>query len=189
MGFLSDVKGGTLLDVSCGSGLFTRRFLTSQEFKKVIAIDFSESMLRETKQRIQNQAASQYIDDVQLIRADVGRLPFKSSSFSAIYSGAAIHCWPSPQQAFTEISRILKPGGVFVASTFLFFPFLFEQLVGDEVVAQAKRLTSNIFRNPSFNYLIERDLKDLAESVGLENFKSYKVNRFILFSVSKPQSS
>eukprot|EP01024_Parvocaulis_polyphysoides_P014967 TRINITY_DN1637_c0_g1_i5.p1 TRINITY_DN1637_c0_g1~~TRINITY_DN1637_c0_g1_i5.p1 ORF type:complete len:351 (-),score=29.71 TRINITY_DN1637_c0_g1_i5:178-1230(-) len=186
MEFLKDVKGGTLLDISCGSGLFTRRFLTSREFQRVIALDFSESMLRETKQRVENQSASQYIEDLSLIRADVGRLPLKSSSLSAIYSGAAIHCWPSPQQAFTEISRVLKPGGVFVASTFLFYLVPFDQILGDQFMAAFKRI-QRPFRNPAFNLLIERDLKDLAESVGLENFQKYQQGRFILFSVTKPK--
>ena len=39
-----------LLDLSCGSGLFTRRFVASNNFKGVIAADFSESMLQQTKQ-------------------------------------------------------------------------------------------------------------------------------------------
>ena len=39
-----------LLDLSCGSGLFTRRFVASNKFKGVIAADFSESMLQQTKQ-------------------------------------------------------------------------------------------------------------------------------------------
>lgn len=37
--------------ISCtGSGLFTRRFVGSKKFKGVIAADFSESMLQQTKE-------------------------------------------------------------------------------------------------------------------------------------------
>ena len=39
-----------LLDLSCGSGLFTRRFVASNSFTGVIAADYSESMLQQTKQ-------------------------------------------------------------------------------------------------------------------------------------------
>jgi 2-polyprenyl-3-methyl-5-hydroxy-6-metoxy-1,4-benzoquinol methylase len=46
--FLKPTVGGVLLDVSCGSGLFTRRFAQSGDFKAVIALDFSENMLRQT---------------------------------------------------------------------------------------------------------------------------------------------
>jgi SAM-dependent methyltransferase len=68
------------------------------------------------------------------VRADVGRLPFATGSVDAIHAGAAMHCWPNPQAAMAEISRVLRPGGVFVASTFLnpFAPL--GELVGDSIV-------------------------------------------------------
>jgi len=68
------------------------------------------------------------------VRADVGRLPFATGSVDAIHAGAAIHCWPNPQAAMAEISRVLKPGGIFVASTFL-TPFApLGELVGDATI-------------------------------------------------------
>ena len=39
-----------LLDLSCGSGLFTRRFVASNNFSGVIGADYSESMLQQTQQ-------------------------------------------------------------------------------------------------------------------------------------------
>lgn len=39
-----------LVDMSCGSGLFSRRFVRSGKFSGVIAADFSESMLAQAKQ-------------------------------------------------------------------------------------------------------------------------------------------
>ena len=38
------------MDMSCGSGLFSRRFVRSGRFKGVVAADFSESMLTQAKQ-------------------------------------------------------------------------------------------------------------------------------------------
>lgn len=40
-------EGGVLVDVSCGSGLFSRKFAKSGVYSKVIALDFSENMLRQ----------------------------------------------------------------------------------------------------------------------------------------------
>lgn len=34
-----------------------------------------------------------------LVRADISRLPFESSSLDAVHAGAALHCWPSPSAA------------------------------------------------------------------------------------------
>jgi SAM-dependent methyltransferase len=68
------------------------------------------------------------------VRADIGRMPCATGSVDAIHAGAAIHCWPNPQAAMAEISRVLKPGGVFVASTFL-TPFApLGELVGDATI-------------------------------------------------------
>lgn len=38
------------MDMSCGSGLFSRRFVRSGKFEGVVAADFSESMLAQAKQ-------------------------------------------------------------------------------------------------------------------------------------------
>lgn len=48
LAYLKPVWGGTVIDLSCGSGLFTRRLAKSGKFEKIVALDFSESMLRQT---------------------------------------------------------------------------------------------------------------------------------------------
>jgi SAM-dependent methyltransferase len=50
--FLQPAVGGVLLDVSCGSGLFSRRFAKTNLFSTVVASDFSENMLRQSYQFI-----------------------------------------------------------------------------------------------------------------------------------------
>ncbi|KAL3532249.1 hypothetical protein ACH5RR_005770 [Cinchona calisaya] len=77
------VEGGILVDVSRGSGLFSRKFAKSGAYSRVVALDFSENMLY------------------------VSRLPFSSGSIDCVHAGAALHCWPSPSNAVAEINRIL----------------------------------------------------------------------------------
>lgn len=45
--YFESAKGGFLVDVSCGSGLFSRKFAKSGTYSGVIALDFSENMLRQ----------------------------------------------------------------------------------------------------------------------------------------------
>ncbi|MBA0737609.1 hypothetical protein Gogos_011065 [Gossypium gossypioides] len=138
--YFKPVEGGILVDVSCGSGLFSRKFVKSGTYSGVIALDFSENMLRQCNDFIE-QDASILASNIALVRADVSRLPFSSGSVDAVHAGAALHCWPSPLNAVSilsqyvlchkleleldskfevaEISRILRSGGVFVGSTFL----------------------------------------------------------------------
>lgn len=42
-----------------------------------------------------------------LIRADIARLPFASSSVDAVHAGAAVHCWPSPSAGVSSFHLYL----------------------------------------------------------------------------------
>ena len=109
-----DPAGSTILDLSCGSGLMTRRLVQSGKWGRVIAADYSESMLRETKGRFKQKG----LPVPTLVRADAARLPFQSGGLDAVHAGAALHCWPRLEESLQEVHRVLKPGGRFYASTF-----------------------------------------------------------------------
>lgn len=184
--YFKDVKGGILLDVSCGSGLFTRRFIQSNAFGAVIGSDFSDTMLRETWERLDADPSIK-VEDVLLVRADVGRLPFQSASLDAIHAGAAIHCWPNPVAAIAEITRVLKPGGVFVGTTFLLPLSQIGEVVGDDKLRPFwSALRSTRPANQGINYWEEAELKDLCEMCGLVQFRKIRSNGFIMFTAKKP---
>ncbi|KAL1120037.1 hypothetical protein V6Z11_D01G143300 [Gossypium hirsutum] len=91
--YLKPVLGGNIVDASCGSGLFSRLFAKSGLFSQVVALDYSENMLRQCYEKRKTSPK------MTLVRADISRLPFKSSSVDALHAGAALHCWPSPSTA------------------------------------------------------------------------------------------
>ncbi|KAL7484875.1 hypothetical protein ACHAW6_010487 [Cyclotella cf. meneghiniana] len=120
---------GTVVDMSCATGLFTRRFAKSNEYSRVIGCDYSDSMLREARRRIRadpelrnaindptSKSSSTRLD---LVRCDVAKIPLASSSIEALHAGAAMHCWPEIGPSLTEIHRVLVPGGRYFATTFL----------------------------------------------------------------------
>lgn len=177
--------GKRLVDLSCGSGLFTRRFLSSNKFASVIAIDYSESMLRQTKKFIEEDTSLQS-SAYSLIRADVARLPFATGSISAIHAGAALHCYPDPLTALAEISRVLAPGGVFVASTFLTLSAPVGQFLGNDALAAPLDILEP---NPrAYKWWTEKELRDLCSAVGLTGFERERSGKFILFSASQPEA-
>ncbi|XBI75597.1 hypothetical protein VPH35_068953 [Triticum aestivum] len=102
--------------------------------------------------------------NLALVRADISKLPFASSSIDAIHAGAAIHCWPSPSNAIAEISRVLKPGGVFVATTFLSTPTN-SGLFSIDALKPLKQIVGPV--NSSYNFFTEGELEDLCRSCGL----------------------
>ncbi|KAF7847442.1 hypothetical protein BT93_L2962 [Corymbia citriodora subsp. variegata] len=119
--------------------------------------------------------------NLALVRADISRLPFASSSIDAVHAGAALHCWPSPSTAVAEISRVLRPGGVFVATTYLLDgPFALFPLL--------RPLRQNISQiSGSHIFLSEDELEDLCRTCGLIGFKYVRNERFVMISASRPR--
>jgi len=182
--------GDVLVDMSCGSGLFSRKFIESGKFKRVIAADYSETMVQEARSNFE-RARLDPAKDYLLLRADVCRLPFATGSIPAIHAGAAIHCWPDPLGAMAEISRVLRPGGVFIGTTFLSAFSPLGEMVGDDVIRPVR---SVIDQSPlgsssrsNIRWWNEDELRDLSETVGLQEFTAVKRKfRFIMFSAVKP---
>eukprot|EP01041_Mallomonas_annulata_P009980 gene9980-20755_t len=112
--FFKSANASTIFDLSCGPGFMARNLVKSANYNRVIAGDLSPTMLGETRQRFINEN----LPVPELIRCDSAKLPFVSESVDAVHAGAAMHCWPRLSQALREAHRILKPGGVFYASTF-----------------------------------------------------------------------
>ncbi|KAK1392324.1 putative S-adenosyl-L-methionine-dependent methyltransferases superfamily protein-like [Heracleum sosnowskyi] len=172
--FFRPAEGGILVDVSCGSGLFSRKFAKSEVYSKVIALDFSENMLRQSYDFIKDDDTI-LKSNLALVRADVSRLPFPSGSIDAVHAGAALHCWPSPSNAIAEINRILRSGGVFVGTTFLRFS------------PSTPSFLRPFGRSLSQNYvnLTAEEIEDLCTSCGLINYSCNIQQSFIMFSAQK----
>eukprot|EP00898_Chlorokybus_atmophyticus_P002009 jgi/Chlat1/2809/Chrsp187S08766 len=164
--YFAPVKGGVLVDMSCGSGLFTRRFAASGDYKQVIAADFSESMLTQTKEYLEQDVRTDKSMPT-LVRADVARLPFETESIDAVHAGAALHCWPSPAAAVMEISRVLKPGGIFVASTFM-NPRV--PIVDEFIGPLRKAMQQRTRGNGTYRWFEEEELGELTYACGLVDF-------------------
>lgn len=115
---LAPAAGQPIVDLSCGPGFAGRRLAATRGFARVHGVDWSTAMLRQA-------VAAQHKVDIPaaramtLLRADVVRLPFAPASVAGVHAGAALHMWPDPQGAIAEAARVLRPGGVFVASTFV----------------------------------------------------------------------
>lgn len=170
--------GDTLLDASCGSGLFSRRFVSSKDYSTVVALDFSESMLKQVDDFAKKDFGTDYANPkmpgqtaLKLVRGDIARLPFESNSLGGVHAGAAIHCWPNPENAVAEIARVLRPGGVFVLSTFM-----------PRGPLRAMGTNGNPYR-----FWTEEELQSLTRRCGLVDFKAItKDPAFIMVRVKKP---
>ena len=181
-----DAVGDVILDCSCGSGLFTREFARSGKYDGVVALDFSESMIKEAMERTQKDT-SVPADNIAFVKADVGRLPFTNDSLGGVSASAAIHCWPNVQSACAEIFRVLKPGRVFTGTTFATpnVPFL-----DDEQNRLLSTLSRDLSaRRPGTNGLRfwnSADLRDQLQSVGFSDVTILREKDYLFWKARKP---
>ena len=90
------------LDIACGNGQASRPLL--KHFKQVLACDASLEQL----QAVEGQT------ELQLFVAEAQTQPLPSQSLDLIVVAQALHWFATPA-FFAEVSRLLKPGGVFCA--------------------------------------------------------------------------
>ena len=97
-------EGGRILDIGCAAGgeipMLQRRGFS------VVGIDLSPEMLRFARRRF---AAT---GEVLFCRADIERLPFVSASMDDVVCLGVLEYLPNYSAALTEISRVLRPGGL-----------------------------------------------------------------------------
>lgn len=109
-----------VMDLSCGTGIMARRLAKSQFYPLIIALDYSESMLKMLINQVNSEKTTKN-KNLVIIRGDALSIPLISNSVDAIYVGAAIHCWSEPQKGIKEIYRVLRPGGKVFGTTFTKF--------------------------------------------------------------------
>ena len=172
------VKHNVLVDMSCATGLFTRRFAASGHYDRVLGCDYSASMLTEARRRInanENQLLTTLTKNktqsdkkstaLELVQLDVGQIPMQTNSIDCFHAGAAMHCWPDLDAAAAEIYRVLKPnGGRYFATTFLSTFF--------KNVAALDRSANNDISQQAFQYFDSVDvLRDILIGGGFEDEK------------------
>lgn len=146
----------TIVDMSCATGIFTRRFALSGLYSRVIGCDYSDSMLQEARRRIQSDRFLQSKlrngdTTLELVRCDVAAIPMQSNSVDFVNAGAAMHCWPDVPTGLLEIHRILRPGGKYFASTFLSKYFKAISSEGAYNDFESKEMMESLLRNAGFS--------------------------------------
>jgi SAM-dependent methyltransferase len=96
--------GRRVLEVGCGMG--THAALLIKAGAEYTGIDLTEPAVQMTRRRLE---LSSLPGDVQ--KADAERLPFEDASFDTVWSWGVIHHSASFERCFSEITRVLRPGG------------------------------------------------------------------------------
>lgn len=104
------ISNGVVLDAGCGGGALVYTSLR-ENAAKVVGVDLSRQALRHTERLVRTYAPNN-ADRVELRQASLLELPFDDGSFDVVYSAGVLHhIADSPEKAFRELVRVLKPGG------------------------------------------------------------------------------
>jgi ubiquinone/menaquinone biosynthesis C-methylase UbiE len=103
---VSNLKSGVALDIGCGPGAYIEQ-LMKRGFDTYGA-DISEEMLNACKMRL--HLSNEHFR-THFIRSDIDQLPFDDNSVDLIVCVGVMGNLLSDEQALSEISRVLKPGG------------------------------------------------------------------------------
>jgi arsenite methyltransferase len=100
--------GERALDLGSGAG--TDSLIAAQmvgEQGRVTGIDMTPEMLAKARAAAAEMGAS----NVQFVEAEAERLPFPDTSFDVVISNGVIDLIPDKDAVFTELYRVLAPGG------------------------------------------------------------------------------
>ena len=158
-------RHGPWLDLSCGPGIFSRAMAAAAPGERVVGLDISRAMLEVAARKARGYS------NLSLVRADAHQLPFVDGAFGGVNNTGALHVYDDPDAVFSEILRVLQPGGVYVGSTFAQSTTLVGQLSAR--VAGIRR-----FQPPELRAWLSR--------VGFADYEEIRLEGAFIFRTRKP---
>lgn len=100
--------GERVLDVACGTGLVTLPAARAVgPLGRVLGVDISERMVQAT----QHRARAEHLHQLNAARMDAEQLNLPDAGFDVALCAFGLMYLPEPEQALSELRRVLRPGG------------------------------------------------------------------------------
>lgn len=147
-------KGGALLDIGCGTGLFIEKYLS--QGGSAVGIDLSRNMI---------QRAREKCPCCDLTLATGESIPFKDNTFDAISSILVFSYLQDPQAMLGEACRVLRPGGSISICT-LGKKLLTRGIPALYNISEKMRVPHVVMKDFGEHYFDEDEMYELFEKAG-----------------------
>jgi len=121
-------EGDTVIDLGSGAGndVFVARSFAGPT-GKVIGVDMTEAMIEKARR---NNEKLGYVN-VEFRLGDIEKMPVTDNRANVVVSNCVLNLVPDKKMAFSEIYRVLKPGGHFAISDVVIQGKLPDSLISD----------------------------------------------------------
>jgi SAM-dependent methyltransferase len=100
--------GDTVLDIGSGSGTDT---LIAAGLTGPSGVVYGLDMTRAMREKLQRNVAAMKIGHVHVVDGNAEQIPLPDASIDVVTSNGVLNLVPDKPTAFSEIARVLKPGG------------------------------------------------------------------------------
>lgn len=105
-------NGMRVLELGCGTGsMWMGHDDVIEKCEELVLSDFSAAMLEKTKENIGTAKNITYRE------IDIQKIPYEDEAFDIVIANYMLYHVPDIDKAVSEVSRVLKKGGIFYAGT------------------------------------------------------------------------
>ncbi len=101
----------SVLECACGTGIFSRK--VAARCRKLTATDFSPKMLKKAAKKCKRYG------NITFENGNILNLKYADNSFDKALAANVIHLLDDPDQALSELKRVVKPGGQLILPVYL----------------------------------------------------------------------
>jgi phosphoethanolamine N-methyltransferase len=112
----TELSGLEVMDIGCGIGGVDVLLAQDYGAKSVTGIDIEEPLVERSRARAERLGLSGQLS-FQLV--EPGPFPFADASFDVVFSKDSMIHIPDKAALFAEVLRVLRPGGLFIASDWM----------------------------------------------------------------------
>ncbi len=113
MSHLRQIIPENIIELGCGAGRNAGELLIRYPLANVTAVDYSSLSVEKAKEYNKAMIVS---ERCTVLQGDVSALPLSDELFDLATAFETVYFWPGLEKCFSEVYRVLKPGGCFLIS-------------------------------------------------------------------------